>query len=1128
MTLCFRLLRTATAAIRPALFVLLACLASALPALAEPVVFTFVPIAGQSVVSVSVRGSMNNWGETAMTKGADGAWSVTIDLAPGEHQYKYFINGEWPGNMKTGADGGPFDPAADDYVDDTFGGQNAVRRVATGGAAAAATPDSSPKAAAAALEAGKARIHYFRPDGQYDGWKLHVWEDAQETVTWENGLAAAGRDEAGVFWDVRLKANAKKIGFIVHKGDQKDPGADMFLVLAEQGPEVWLVSGRSTISATRPDVASLGAGDLTRRKAHWVRRDLIAWPGRPVAGSVFQLHAAPDGGMKPTPTGITGGEAIPLARDAAGLPREILVENPHLAGMTALRLDAAAAARAPELLRGELAVSVSGPDGKVQNATGVQIPGVLDDLFKYDGPLGVTWAGGTPTLRVWAPTARAVRLLLFADSKGTTPSETLPMTSGDASAPGVWSLAGAANWSSRFYQYEVEVFVPATGVVETNRVTDPYSRSLSMNSRMSQIVDLDAASLKPDGWDALVKPALAAPEDITLYELHIRDFSALDESVPAAQRGTFAAFTLDTPGTRHLKALAEAGLSHVHLLPAFDIATINEDKSTWKQPADLSKLPGDSDGQQAEIAAIRGEDGYNWGYDPWHYGVPEGSYSTDPDGVARLVEFRRMVQAMNAMGLRVVMDVVYNHTNASGQNQHSVLDKVVPGYYHRLNLDGVVETSTCCQNTASEHYMMEKLIKDDLAHWARDYKIDGFRFDLMGHHLKRNMETFRNRLAELTPAADGVDGKTIYVYGEGWDFGEVARGARGLNATQPNMAGTGIGTFNDRIRDAIRGGNPFGDRREQGFTTGIVDDPNGFSGSGAGDRGKIDGGMDRIKVGLAGNLVDFNFVGASGQPTSGGANGVGYAKDPSDVINYAAAHDNETFWDKIAYAAPPALPVSERVRMQMLSLALVGLGQGIPFFHAGEEMLRSKSMDADSYNSGDWFNRLDFSFGTNNFGVGLPMADKNQERWSILKPLLARTDLKPGTADIQACSDYFREVLAIRKSSPLFRLRTADDIRQKLSFPAASSARIPGVIVMTLSDPAGTGDVDPDLAGILVIFNATKTDQTISDSAWKGGSYTLHPTQAASSDPRTRASSYDAARGAFRVPARTTAVFRAP
>ena len=189
--------------------------------------------------------------------------------------------------------------------------------------------------------------------------------------------------------------------------------------------------------------------------------------------------------------------------------------------------------------------------------------------------------------------------------------------------------------------------------------------------------------------------------------------------------------------------------------------------------------------------------------------MPEGSYSTNPDGPARIVEFREMVQALNKMGLRVVMDVVYNHTNASGQNPKSVLDRIVPGYYHRLNDSGAVETSTCCSNTASEHNMMEKLMVDSVVTWAKDYKVDGFRFDLMGHHMMSNMLKVRAALDALTLAQDGVDGKSIYMYGEGWNFGEVADNARGVNATQLNLAGTGIGTFNDRSRDAVRGIGPF-------------------------------------------------------------------------------------------------------------------------------------------------------------------------------------------------------------------------------------------------------------------------------------------------------------------------------
>ena len=204
---------------------------------------------------------------------------------------------------------------------------------------------------------------------------------------------------------------------------------------------------------------------------------------------------------------------------------------------------------------------------------------------------------------------------------------------------------------------------------------------------------------------------------------------------------------------RHLRALADAGLNTVHLLPVFDIATIPERRADQQSPTcDLGALPPDSTQQQACVAAVAGRDGFNWGYDPWHYTTPEGSYATNPEGPGRTLEFRNMVASLNRAGLRVVMDVVYNHTTASGQDPRSVLDRIVPGYYHRLSLTGAVETSTCCANTASEHRMMEKLIVDSVVTWARDYKVDGFRFDLMGHHPKANTA----RRAPRPRSADAV------------------------------------------------------------------------------------------------------------------------------------------------------------------------------------------------------------------------------------------------------------------------------------------------------------------------------------------------------------------------------------
>ena len=439
-------------------------------------------------------------------------------------------------------------------------------------------------------------------------------------------------------------------------------------------------------------------------------------------------------------------------------------------------------------------------------------------------------------------------------------------------ASGIWSYSGGSLYG-KYYLYEAQVFVRSTNKVETNVVTDPYSVSLARNSTRSHIVSLDDQDLQPRGWRALTKPRLAAPEDIVLYEMHVRDFSATDATVPAALRGTFAAFAQKrSDGMKHLTTLGLAGVTHVHLLPSFDFATTNEDKSTWESPSfeTLAALPADSSEQQALVAATADRDAFNWGYDPLHYNVPEGSYATDADGAARILEFRQMVQSLSQSGLRVVMDVVYNHTNSAGQNPNSILDKLVPGYYHRLNGDGIVLGESCCADTASEHAMMEKLMVDSIVLWAKQYKVDGFRFDIMGFHLKSNMLKVRAALDALTLAKDGVDGKSIYVYGEGWNFGVMANNGRGVNAIQVNMAGTGIGSFSDRIRDAVRGGGPFSPRRDQGFATGLYVEPNGtFGGSAADAKTELLRLTDLVRLGLAGNIGSYEIVDGSGATKPG-------------------------------------------------------------------------------------------------------------------------------------------------------------------------------------------------------------------------------------------------------------------
>jgi pullulanase-type alpha-1,6-glucosidase len=859
-----------------------------------------------------------------------------------------------------------------------------------------------------------------------------------------------------------------------------------------------------------------------------VTRGTILWDVALPEGARCALHFSPRGVLHLEPRGIAGGQSLTL--HPRGAPDEALRRRfPHLARLNAFALDAADLPRVPTLLRDQVGVSARDKAGHLIDATSLQIPGVLDDVYRYDGPLGVAFENGTPTLRVWAPTARSVTLHL-ADGPASAWRESVAMI-GDP-ATGVWTAAGKASWRGRFYLYEVEVFLPATGKVEMNMVSDPWSVSLSANGRRSQIVDLADPALFPDGWTTLAKPPLDAFEDIVVYELHVRDFSIRDLTVPKAHRGRFLAFThADANGMRHLRALAEAGLTHVHLLPVFDFATVNEVEAEREEPNEalLRSLPGDSGEQAAITEQLKDKDGYNWGYDPLHYTVPEGSYATDPDGPARIRELRELVAGLARAGLRVVLDVVYNHTHASGQEQSSVLDKVVPGYYHRLSADGQVENSTCCANTASEHAMMEKLMVDSVITWARAYKVDGFRFDLMGHHMVDNMLRVRRALDALTPEQDGVDGGKIYMYGEGWDFGEVAGGARGRNATQAQIGGTGIGVFNDRLRDAARGGGAFSGLQEQGFVTGLFDDPNGTpQGSAQQQRAQLLRDMDWIRLGLAGNLRDYRFTNAEGRELSGaelqyGGRSAGYAFDPQENVSYVSAHDNETLFDAVQLKAPRETPISERVRMQNLGLDLVLLAQGVAFVHAGDDMLRSKSLDRNSYDSGDWWNALDFTYASNNWAVGLPPGE-NRKNWATLAPILGDARLVVGQPDILAAVAHFREMLRVRKSSRLFRLRRVDEVQRRVRFANTGPGQLPGVLAMSI-DNSGDDRIDDPFAAIFVLVNARKAALDLEEAALKGIAFALHPVLAASADPLARASRFEPATGRLFVPGRTTAVF---
>ena len=1028
--------------------------------------------------------------------------------------------------------------------------------------------------------ANQVALYYLRTDKIYSGWGLHVWGDQAKNTQWSVPVQPTGSPDdtfgAGFLIDLTKDSPngncpAGRVCFIVHKGDTKDPGPDITdWDPTVQGNVIFVVTGSPAIS-TKPRKA--GVVELAGAAAHLVAPGIVLWNVTDASATQFELRTSDTAAVKVADGAVTGGAAVTLTPRTAAVPQAILDAVPHLAGFKAFDVGwaGAADAAAKAALKGQVVAVAKKADGSLFQATKVQAPFAIDALYANTEPLGVTWASGNPTLSLWAPTAQAVTLKVYSAAKAEEESHDLT-----ADAKGVWSYTGTAALKGKFYRYVVKVYHWETDAIETLTVTDPYSVSLSTDSLYSQIVDLSDAALKPTGWDALAKPALAAPEDIVVYETHVRDFSQSDATAPAAARGKYLGFVTpqgqaQSNGLAYLQALAQAGLTHVHLLPVFDIATVLEDPAarvdvpdtyaklcTAVPPSNAAEtalcnqykttamtiwevfqsLAGDSESQQVIANQLHLVDGFNWGYDPLHYGVPEGSYASTAEGTARILEFRQMVKGLSDIGLRTVMDVVYNHTNASGLSPKSVLDKVVPGYYHRRDADtGFVLTSSCCANTASEHAMMRRLIVDTMVRWARDYKVDGFRFDLMGLHMKADVVAVQAALQALTVANDGVDGSKIYVYGEGWDMGEVQLQARGVNATQRAMAGTGVGTFNDRIRDAVRGGGPFDNatdagvplRKNQGFASGLYTDPNdkAIADTATDWKAKLLLATDLIKVAMAGNLKDFLLLQRDDHVNVGGTVGyngapAGYTLDPQEAINYASAHDNQTLFDILQYKLPAGMAMADRVRMSNLALDTVALGQGIPFFHMADELLRSKSMERDSYDSGDWFNRVAWTFQANGWKSGLPNAGKDQANWPLIKTLIADTSIAPSPADIAAGKKHFDELLRLRKSSPLFRLRTKADVMTRVDFQNGGSTQVPGVIVQTITDGTCAGaDLDPAREAIVVILNADKVSHTMTVPGASG--FALAAIQASGADAVVKTAT--ATGTSFTVPARTTAVF---
>lgn len=522
--------------------------------------------------------------------------------------------------------------------------------------------------------------------------------------------------------------------------------------------------------------------------------------------------------------------------------------------------------------------------------------------FYHGHDLGLTYSPQQAFFRIWAPTAEEAQLLLYEQGEGGFPSHTIDM---EKSEDGTWVVSLDGNWKSWFYVFRIK-----TGDNWMAEVPDPYAKCAGVNGKRAMIVDLEQTN--PQGWETDKSPFFANKTDAIIYELHIRDASVAGNSgifhkgryLGLAETGTVNDEGLST-GLDHLK---ELGITHVHILPFYDFYSIDE---SW------SDIPQ-----------------YNWGYEPLNYNVPEGSYSTNPyDGISRIRELKTMIKAFHDQGLRVVMDVTYNHTV---QLEKSCFEQLVPGYYYRQTPDGELSNATGCGNElASERAMMRKFMLDSVLYWVKEYHVDGFRFDLMGVHDLVTMNAISKELHRMRP--------DLLLYGEGWAPGTSTL-PDSMRAVKTNTAHLSrIAVYSDEIRDGIRG-NVF-----QATDKGFISDKQGME--------------ETIKLGVTAacqhpqvNYAKVNYAKAP------------YAAQPLQTINYCECHDNHVLWDKIVLSALYASE-EQRREMQKLALSIVLTSQGIPFLHAGGEFLRSKNGHANSYKAGDGINAIDWSLKTKNRDV---------------------------------------------------------------------------------------------------------------------------------------------------------------
>ncbi|MCH5154542.1 MAG: type I pullulanase [Clostridiales bacterium] len=621
----------------------------------------------------------------------------------------------------------------------------------------------------------------------------------------------------------------------------------------------------------------------------------------------------------------------------------------------------------------------------------------FNERFEYTGTLGAEYSAAQTKFTVWSPVAASISVVLYAAGEGGEPTGEHPMTKGEK---GEWTATVTGDLDKTYYTYKV-----TDNKGNVKEVVDPYAKSAGRNGKRGMVLNLN--STNPTGWANHHKPdARGSYSNAIIYEAHIRDLTMDENSnVSAEHKGKFLGLTEKASAANGNKMtpldyIKDLGITEIHILPMFDINSVDEYDGNAEY---------DANGQ------------FNWGYDPLNYNVPEGSYSTDPTkGEVRVNELKQMIMALHAADIRVIMDVVYNHVaDVEGSN----FQALVPGYYFRTNSDGSWKKASGCGNdTASERAMYRKFMIDSVNHWAREYQIDGFRFDLMGLHDHVTMNAIYDSLAEYNP--------DIMIYGEGWEMGSLVetptvKAANMYNASRmPNIA-----FFDDATRDTIKGGGFGQSITAKGFISGSNVDAAIYMGA------------------AGGTAIPAGSFGYAGKRS--------FAANPTQNVNYVSCHDNSTLWDKIN-ASTPGVSNDVRKAMNRLAAAAVLTSQGPAFFLAGEEMLRSKPTTKDNTfdNRPEKWADSDQYFADNSY--------KSPDSVNAMKWELAETN-----ADMV---NFYKQLIALKKNSPMFRIATKAQLGDCLV--VADANMTDGLTAYAVKDPKSDEYA-------VVLFNSTAKETTM-------------------------------------------------